>query len=345
MGSLAALAGKSQREFRLAVSKLEEMSGWPSEDVRQFAQASQALRAKVASLDLDPDDTTPEELYHALMVRYERDAASLERALNVGADIGLDERIDKAGELVARSLDSPEAWTLKSAAAKKLIKKNPPKRLMKTLHYRSVDSLLKREDIETIFLGARLTEAATWHAKLESQIAKLGTTDYELRPLKIVKLDLAKLVGHTNADQVTTSPAVGAAAVSPNLPLDTPVLTIALLLLDGLEAMSEHSLEHWLHRAHPAFTWWADAEHLSFLCDGESVSFNYKDVARNHLAGRDFNTRQGGAAQHCFWQRLMNGYKNYLDELPREVESSERVAAKRLMPAHQLVPQLEDIEI
>lgn len=345
MNKLAVLAGKSAAEFKLAISKLEETSGWPSEDVRQFAQASQALRVKVASLGLDPDDTTLEELYHALMVRYERDAASLERALNVGAEDSLDERIDKAGQLVTRSLDLPEAWALKPADAKKLIKKNPPKRLMKALHYRSVDSLLKHKDIYAVFIGAQITEPAAWRAKLESQIAKLGTTAYELRPLKITKLDMAKLNDHTGADQVTTSPAIGAAAVSPSLPSDTPVLTIALLLLDGLDAMSEHSLEHRLHSVHPALAWWADAEHLSLLRDGELVSFNYKDVARNHLAGQDFSTRHYEAAQHCFWQRLMNGYKNYLAELPREVEPIERIAAKRLMPAHQLVPRLEEIEI
>lgn len=345
MNKLAVLAGKSAEEFKLAISKLEEMSGWPSEDVRQFAQASQAVRAKVTSLGLDPDDTTPEELYRALLVRYQRDATSLERALNVGANSGLDERIDKAGQLVARSLDMPEAWALKSADAKKLIKKNPPKHLMKTLHYRSVDSLLKHEDIGVVFLGARLTEPVSWRTKLESQIAKLGTTAYELRPLKIVNLDLSKLAAHASADQVITSPAIGAAAVSPNLPLDTPILTIALLLLDGLEAMSEHSLEHRLHSVHPALAWWADAEHLSFLRDGEPVSFNYKDVARNHLAAQDFNTRLCEAAQHCFWQRLMSSYKSYLDELPREVLSAEQSLAKRLAPVHQLVPTLEEIEV
>src|SRR5947208_2061243 len=98
--TLARLLGKSEKEVVAAISKLEALCGYPSEDVRLLAENKQKLRAKTMQLGLDPDDTTDEELYYALLGRFSRDSQTIDKALGVNDSTKLDERIDKAIQLV-----------------------------------------------------------------------------------------------------------------------------------------------------------------------------------------------------------------------------------------------------
>lgn len=335
---LAILAGKDEQEFKDTVAELEERSGFPSEDVRHLSETTQALRAKVVQLGLDPDDTTGEELYYALQARYEKDAASVDRALGVNAQTSFAERAQKAAELVYHSVDLKEVWTLKNSAAKSLIKQTPPKKLMKALHYRSVDSLLKREDIAAIFVSADLLEVSTWRKKVEAKLARLSSTSYELKPLKTVALP-DKIPGTENTFKVLANGAVGSIALNPKVG-NAPTLTMALLLIDGLESLSENRLSHNLHRAHPALSWWLGAEHLLMFNDGEPVSLNFKDVSHNHLVGANYQDRLRSNGHHLFWAGLMNRYRQYVEELPVSAAAASQEVAKAFKPAIDLVPEL-----
>ena len=56
------------------ISSLEAKNGFPSHDVRHYADSHQKSRIKIAELGLDPDDTTPEELYRSLLIKFQADA-------------------------------------------------------------------------------------------------------------------------------------------------------------------------------------------------------------------------------------------------------------------------------
>lgn len=336
---LASLTGKPSWQVAKAISNLEEMSGQPSEDARLLAEVKQLGRQRLSQLGLDPDDTTAPELYHALLARYSRDAAVIDRALGVTADTDFATRALKASQLVSRSVQLKENWALKKSEARNLIRRNPPKQLMKKLNYRSVDSMLKHVDIFEIFAVAGRLEHDTWHKKIETSLARLSSSSYELR------LPLVKIIDNISGrpmNMIAADPVLGVVAVSGQKD-KTPTLSIALNILDGLEGMSENRVLHDLHSCHPALNWWLGAEHLLSLHNGEPVSLNFKDVAKNHLSLADFDGRQCAHGHASLWAELMDRYRQYIDELPQDFAAAERGAAKVLMPASELVPELAEI--
>jgi hypothetical protein len=144
--AIAALLNEPEHLVRKAVKILEDKNGYPSHDVRHLADNIQRVRAKIAELNLDPDDTTAEELYHALLVKFQKDSKEFDACLGAENQT-YDQRVETAINLVSKKLKLPEVWTLKSQAAKQLLKSEPPKKLMKFLGYRSVDSLIKRQNL------------------------------------------------------------------------------------------------------------------------------------------------------------------------------------------------------
>ncbi len=66
---LAQLVQKPEAYVAKIIDELEAKNGSPSEDVRLLAENSVKSRAKLMDLRLDPNDTTEQELYHALLVR------------------------------------------------------------------------------------------------------------------------------------------------------------------------------------------------------------------------------------------------------------------------------------
>ena len=158
---IASLLGRPDHKVIKTVDQLEAKNGYPSHDVRHLADNIQRTRTKIGDLGLDPDDTTGEELYHALLVRFQEDSRKfdLQQGLS-GQDF--DSKSAKALEIINLNLALPERWVLKSNSAKNLLRQQKPARLMKLLNYRSVESLLKREDLREIYLIANLIETNTW---------------------------------------------------------------------------------------------------------------------------------------------------------------------------------------
>src|SRR3989344_1896772 len=143
--NLARLLAREETEITKSIAKLEELCGFPSEDVRLLAENKQKLRAKVHQLGLDVDDTTDQELYHALRARFERDSQMLDKALGVDSGTKLEERINKAVQLVNHCASTDEVWVVKNLVAKSTLTKLPPKHVAKVLHYRSIASMIKRQ--------------------------------------------------------------------------------------------------------------------------------------------------------------------------------------------------------
>jgi hypothetical protein len=175
--------------FRLGLRRLEAANGNPSTDIRFSSEVRHSTQAKLAELGLDPRDTTPKELYRALQERVRADDDRLVKHLRTLAAT----HVSAEGEVVDGMLhaikalpDSRRCFALKASSLKAIIKKIPPKRAMKQLGYRSVDSLIKHESPTLIVAAAWLTEGEGWQKRLLEQYKRLQPADFENRSISLL---------------------------------------------------------------------------------------------------------------------------------------------------------------
>lgn len=186
---LAEMAGINEALFTRSILQLEQASGRPGVDVRLLAEMATTVHRKTRELGLDPSDTTPKELYHALQALIELHERFL--AIRIGVDDPTDpiELLPRIQQ-VADTLFLPKnCWAIKPSVAKRLLKALPPKKVMKQLGYKSIDSLLKREHTGMLITATRFAESAAWQAKLLKSYKKLTPSDFEPRDVEVMVLD------------------------------------------------------------------------------------------------------------------------------------------------------------
>lgn len=186
---LAELLRAEQPRFSHLLQQLEQASGLPSHDIRLTSEVGQRLRTKLQTLRLDPADTTNEELYQALLERFSKDEQLLRQQLHITSATSSEELIKIIHRVAAKEV-AQQVFALKPAVARRLLKKVPPKKAMKQLNYRSLDSMLKHEAPAHIFTAAALFEAKTWQRKFLEQYQQLQPTDFEMRDC-VVSLPLS----------------------------------------------------------------------------------------------------------------------------------------------------------
>lgn len=182
--------GATEPFFRHNLHKLEAANGHPSHDIRFSTEVMQASRVKMQQLGLDPTDTTPEELYHALQQRIAEDDACLNRSLRTRAATHVSAEAEVVSGMIHALQELPDSkrcYALKGSVLKTMIKKQPPKKAMKALGYRSLASFLKHESPVLILAAAWLSEDATWKHKLLNQYQKLMPSDFENRNIALVQ--------------------------------------------------------------------------------------------------------------------------------------------------------------
>lgn len=257
--ALSELLGAKEPEFRLGLRQLEQAGGAPSADIRLSSELQQAVQAALVELGLDPRDTTGPELYSALMARAKQDNDVVRELLGAGtndADLTL-----KIQRLLLKIEGPKKAFALKSSVAKRILKKNPPKKAMKQLGYRSVDSMLKHESVAQLYAAAAITETTSWHRQLLQSYKTLGATDFESRDITIVaplnkrweKLALG-YVGDVKQN-IMNFKELGAVVLLP-LPAQTvegAALAITLLTLHAVNDIRLNSAYLKLHQVRPDF--------------------------------------------------------------------------------------------
>lgn len=238
--------------FRHGLQKLEAANGHPAADIRFSTEVSHATRQKIQELGLDPDDTTPAELYHALQERMKTDDTRLERTLRVRAATHVSAEADAIDGMVhalQELPDSRQCFALKPSALKSLLKKTPPKKALKQLGYRSLDSFLKHEAPVSALSAAWLSEDASWQRRFVNQYKQLKATDFETRRVSITHLKsqrwqtLASQVVADNKHNILAFKELGALVFLP-LPAEVPAgsttasLSLALHQLNEIRAAS-----------------------------------------------------------------------------------------------------------
>lgn len=181
--------------FSLSLGRLEAANGKPSTDIRLSHEINQATNNKLRELGLDPEDTTPQELYHVLQMQVERDDARLTKTLRTKAATHVSAEADMVAGIihVLKELpDSKRCFALKASRLKSILKSVPPKKAMRRLGYRSMDSFLKHEAPISIIAAAWLTESESWQKKFLEQYTKLSPGDFETRNIQILEMNSAK---------------------------------------------------------------------------------------------------------------------------------------------------------
>ncbi|HZP55512.1 MAG TPA: hypothetical protein VFB03_01945, partial [Candidatus Saccharimonadales bacterium] len=130
---IAHLLSRPESEVSSILSDLEKKSGYPSEDVRLLVENKHRLRTKLTQIGLDPDDTTDQELYYALFAKFQRDGELLDQSLGIDQATSINERINRAVQIVSKIAKKEELWVLKKTAAKKALLAIPPRQVAKKL--------------------------------------------------------------------------------------------------------------------------------------------------------------------------------------------------------------------
>lgn len=184
--------------FSLGLGRLEAANGKPSTDIRLSHEIAQTTNSKLRELGLDPDDTTPQELYHVLQMQVKQDDARLTKTLRTTAATHVSAEADVVAGMihVLKELpDSKRCFALKASKLKTLLKANPPKRAMRRLGYRSMDSFLKHEASLSIIAAAWLSESESWQKKFLEQYGKLQPGDFENRSMQILEMNSSRWSG------------------------------------------------------------------------------------------------------------------------------------------------------
>lgn len=192
---LSELLAAEEPMFGMAIKQLEQASGNMSVDVRLTAEIVGKVHVKMRALGLDPQDTTGRELYQALLSMVKQHDLFLADRIGVNDPYDVRTVLPRIREAI-EALDVPKkAWVIKHSVAKRLIKHMPPKKVMKQLGYRSIDSMVKREPIGELFGAMRFLESPEWQAAFVRKYKSLTAADFETRKIEIIHLTTKKWNG------------------------------------------------------------------------------------------------------------------------------------------------------
>jgi hypothetical protein len=343
---LAKLIDVPARDLTKQIAKLEELSGYRSEDVRLLDESRRQLAGKISALGLDPSDTTGEELYETLKVKLQDDLSHVSRAWNLE-----DDGLDKVVQIVSANAGSDELLSIRRPVMKALLKKSPPKKTIKLLGYRSLDSMLKHEDAAVVVAIALANENQQWNSHLAHSISALKTSDYELHQVRFFGLNpkqsaaLEKpviavplmstvlLAGREDSKQLAAS-VVLAFEAEAILTADNDFLSrnqfskdfnkkaeqafsgtteLNVVPDDVLGFGNKLNLSDPCTRfsnLHPCLAWWKKAGHLA-LYDGGPVSLNLTDNILNLIAKVEYSQRYAVNFTKALKADVANRYLSY----------------------------------
>jgi len=182
--------GIKEPDFSKGLAKLELANGHPSSDIRLTLEVNQLTKDKLSLLGLDPKDTTAKELYMSLLRKIEEDDLKLTKKLRYLAASRVSAEADPVAgmiEVLKEVDENLSCFAIKKSKIKLLLKAVPPKRTMKSLGYRSIDSMLKREPTLVILPAAQILESKTWLKKFAEQYKTLTPSDFEERTISFLE--------------------------------------------------------------------------------------------------------------------------------------------------------------
>lgn len=187
---LREIIGGKEPTFSARIQQLEQLTGKRTVDIELTAEMLSRLADVTKKLQLDPHDTTPEEIYSALIHKAKEHDELLKNSYHASI-----------GGLISKINHHPGAVgipVIKQSKLRSIVGENPPKKVMSILGYRSKASLLKRADINQVLIGAFMHESVTWHRAFSKKVKQCTTSDITLEEPKIVAVDKKLLKDYAN---------------------------------------------------------------------------------------------------------------------------------------------------
>jgi len=240
---LSELLGLPEMALKNGLRELEQASGHPSADVRLTAEVLHTGQSKLRELGLNPHDTTGPELYAALEERLKQDDARLAKSLQAAAHAD-DVMAGVAGALRSANIERG-CFALKLTTAKRLLQRAAPKKVMKQLGYRSLESMLKHESVPALYAAAWLVESPSWRKHLTDSYRQLKPADFETRDINIINptsqrwQELAETVVAQQRHNVLGFKELGAIVLLPLPSKEQPPVTTTVTLSLALEQTNE----------------------------------------------------------------------------------------------------------
>ncbi len=208
--------------FTQSLRELEILTGKKNIDNKLAAEISEKTISAIRSLGLDPHDTTDKELFHALNHRVHQQNVNIAKSIGSNNDAPVKEIIPKLVE-VANSIKTPRScWVLKKSVTKELLREMPPKKMMKHLGYRSLESMFKNENFAELYSALRFSEGGEWLNEYNELFKKrVQPTDFETRDIEIIIMDHDKWVDltegfvHKKKHNITHTKELGTIVVVP----------------------------------------------------------------------------------------------------------------------------------
>jgi hypothetical protein len=217
--TIADILQAKQPQFAHEVENMERLCGRPGVDIKLSLKLKQSHPRAIKKLGLDPGDTSGEEFYEALKHRLQSDDKRIAEMIGAGGNDTPETINKKTIGYIDKKISMPDAWQLKGTFIRKVLKKYPPKTLMKATGYRSVDSLLKREQLAEVIALSRSVDGK-WYEKVSEEYKKAVATDIEQKPVRVLSVKSARIgriqkTVRINGGQVSSVNELGSIVIIP----------------------------------------------------------------------------------------------------------------------------------
>jgi hypothetical protein len=173
--------------FREFINRIEKICLNPSIDIRLSYEINIRTKQKIKQLGLDISDTTTEELFHALKGRLISDDVVLRKVLNIENASPL-QTVESIAKKASDLSVTDYSLSLSMVGVKRVLKAVPPRKTLKILKYRSLDSVLKRKDARLLYALAAQLEDESWHTQVQAKIKRLPAKDISWNKLEVIVL-------------------------------------------------------------------------------------------------------------------------------------------------------------
>lgn len=183
---------EKEPDFSYKIAHFEKLAGNPAIDLRLISEMTIGSKELIKNLGLDENDTTLKELFFALNKKALDDSSKLATKIGIKPEDTPKDVSKKCVNYVEGLLQGSKIWSLKSSVTKRELKDNPPKKLLKILGLRSVDSALKREPLGEILIFSKAVEQKSWKTTYINNAKKITNFDFGFQPIKIHILSPAR---------------------------------------------------------------------------------------------------------------------------------------------------------
>ncbi|TAK89539.1 hypothetical protein EPO04_00275 [Patescibacteria group bacterium] len=188
MTRLAEFLQAKEPLFDHALKQLEQRTGQKGADAKLSAELAEKSANFTKLLGLN-SDCSGEDLYSALTVKIKDQDKHLAEAIGGTHHENVAEMVPLAIRRLEQINMPRSCFAMKYKVAAKMLAKQPPQELMKRLGYSDIEAMIEKEDLAELFIAIRFTEGPDWLNRFNEVYQDLKPSDFEERPIKLVRFD------------------------------------------------------------------------------------------------------------------------------------------------------------